>query len=188
MEYDSYIDIGVEPEDLWDYLQENITEIVMEPVIIAENWFEGSLIQVSVNDIRKKDFYLTVFVEGMPVDECSIYGKDTATQFYQEYIDTYIADPEMDYGSMDEERAQMFEEDAITERDNELDIAFEDLLLTVWEKTPTNDEVIDVKKKVLKLLSEEFPDKSIYRPLYLTDEKGNTVFDEYPYETWDIDE
>ena len=111
-------------------------------------------------------------------DEC----KEYVEELYSEYSDASKL--------TDEEEI----EDAITEREDELDQAVMDFLATVLGEgfydldSDSNGEIVeDCKEHFLEYIARKFS-ISIYRPMYLEDEDGTDFYTDTPYENMVFDD
>lgn len=179
--------IIIEADDVWDYFRRHKAELRNEVHIIAENDEYG----VSVSLTEEREYPLvTVYVDDYLYDEESALSKDDCTKVVEDLYDRYLTSNIL---TLDEEESAFTQEDAISEREIELDDAFISLLDSILEGgidsvVEDADEVYeDIKDHVLEYIARKHK-LPIYRPMMLEDEDGEEFFTEYPYECMIFDD
>ena len=110
-------------------------------------------------------------------------------------IDIYVSKAESaEYSDASKLTDEEEIEDAITEREDELDQAVMDFLATVLGEgfydldSDSNGEIVeDCKEHFLEYIARKFS-ISIYRPMYLEDEDGTDFYTDTPYENMVFDD
>ena len=160
-------------------------------ILIAEN--EGGGIEIYAGPDPKTDGAVPCivverdgrddFLEScLSSDDCA----DTVRYVYEVYL------TEDSCGFEDDDEPEFDEDDAIEDRERELDAAFEDLLTAVVDNQRDlmmrYEEIVeDLKDLVCERLARKYH-LGVYRPMILVDEDGEEFYEEYPYEVMIYDD
>lgn len=172
--------IIVSPERVWSYFNEHKHELKTDMILIAESG--NGLLGIYITE---ENGYLQFIVEDCDerIDEnIAINASDcesTARGLYFEYLDCdYVLENGED------------EEVTIDEREDELSVIFENLIIDILGNNYLEDNietVSDIKEHTLEYMARKHG-IPIYRPMFLEDEDGCKFYSEYPYEEMIFDD
>ncbi len=176
--------IYMEPKDVFPYFRSHGEELERRHKLLAENREFG--LEMCLCSL---DGFCNVYIT---VDGDEVFSEDLSatdaeadlTDLYNRYlhggaVSAILEDEDPDDTDLDQE-------DAITERETELNDAMEELLLVFYpdfQDCPTEDleaVVEDFKDRICQRLYDDYG-LSVYRPMILVDEDGTESFEEYPY-------
>lgn len=199
----SSIEIYVPASEVWSFYLQNNDRCMEEMILIAENTSTGYAVYITDQD--GFPFFSVCKGDDYPEhDEYAINDEDcekTAKKLFLRYLVpvSVINGMEVIQGKLpdgladedeDEELSRQDMEDAMYERDDELDLAMKDFLAVVLQEPDTErlvanyhqsfiDEALD---EILQLLAKEYCCE-IYRPVFIEDpDTGCEVYTEYPYD------
>ena len=182
--------IILEPSEVWDYFQTNKARLRCAEHEIASNDEYGISIYLTDDTFEPE---IVVEADGTEVyAETCISSEDCAITVRNIY-DKYLTDEVVSVLSALADDESSEQEDAIFERETELDEAVMALIDTVTEcgiySDVLNDEKLlsDVKEHFLEYLYRKW-DLPIRRPMFLEDEDGNEFYEEYPYDCMVFDD
>lgn len=187
--------VRVKPHEVWGYFNQHREELSSKLVLIASNEEYGVSIYLSEEGNLPQ---IIVFMDDNQVyDEECVSAHDcanTATEIYEKYLthkvlDTAIGEP----GGSVEDRTLMEQDMMVDEREDELDSAVYEMLLTILgdDFYPLGSDLDEIADDVKEHLCEYLYRKhgiGIYRPMYLEDEDGDEFFEEYPYDCMEFDD
>ena len=183
--------VTVEPVDLWDYYHDHEDELKTEMHEIAEDAEKG--VSIYITDNGGKPAVVVVVDEEEAYRENMISSGDcnaSTVAIFNDWLDGYREDPGEDeeiddpYGIFltDSQKDNM-----ILEREEELEIAFEDLAFTLLGGSeigafPGEMEALaaELKDLVIDYVAKMY-NGDFYRPQYIVDEYGTESFELYPY-------
>lgn len=187
--------IIVEPRDLWSYYLEHKKQLTSTMFEIAQNKEYGVSIYLSENE--KGNASIVVEADDMEVySETIVNDRDARTtceKIYDKYLSDKVVDILAEMGIDDEDdMTALEEEDAIDEREAELDEALYSFLDTVcgedyFDFYADYDMIEDIKDHFLEYLARKHG-IPVRRPMVLEDEDGEDFFEEYPYECMIFDD
>ena len=201
--------IIIEPENIWDYFEENLDSLETIMHTVAENKEYGTEICLT-NDGGLPCFVVTA--DDVEVETATCWEKtncifeakrlydwyltDKAVQAIADALDTKEARKfsdvyddegfydEYDYSTEDESLLMLEEE--IDDRESDLRWAIGNFLETVLSDSNVNgDEFIEMEEDCLEHFLEYIHLKhglDIYRPMWIKYEDGSEEFEEFPYE------
>lgn len=184
--------IFITPEKLWDYYLEHEEELQYSRKtgyrgdVIAQNDDSGIVVLITNDDGIGK---IVVYADGVQIYSEEVVSdadcRVTAAKIYNEYTTKDVLETLSALG--DDEGFTRFEmEDMISEREDELDMVFDDLLSALG--IPYDEEILgDVKEHTLEYIYRKFG-VEIYRPMFLEDENGEEFFEEFPYDNMVFDD
>lgn len=174
------------PEETWEHFQENKDELKKSMIMIANNIEYGVEIYITEKN-NLPNFVVTadniqVFEEGA-VNEADCIR--TANKIYDLYLTTRAIsslDSSFDYEN----------EELISNRESELDIAVYSFISEVLGGCPINDNIFDeivddVKDHFIEYLARKF-ELDPYRPMVIEYDDGSESFEEYPYKYLEFDD
>jgi hypothetical protein len=201
------VKIHVPAEEIWSFFQKNKSRLVEEMVVVAENDETEYAVYIT-----EGDGYPCLSVckgrEAPEYEEGAINAKDcmdTADRCFKQYLfpvtvttgdKRYFPSHDFDDDVKPMNYAQQEKEDAVYEREDELQLAICDFLQVTLQDGCDGREVMDIYglemvdeilNSVLQSLAHDygFP---VYRPTLYTDEAtGEDEYTEYPYND-DIDD
>jgi len=183
--------IILEPSEVWDYFQANKPRLRCAEHEIASNDEYG--ISIYLTDDGHVEPEIVVEADGTEVySETCISSKDCAITVRDIY-DKYLTDEVISVLSTLADDESSEQEDAIFERETELDEAVMAFIDTATEcsiySDILNDEELlsDVKEHFLEYLYRKW-ELPIRRPMFLEDEDGNEFYEEYPYDCMVFDD
>ena len=187
-------EVIIEPEKLWDYYLQRKSSLDSTMFEIARNNEYGIAIYLSENDEHKP----RIIVEA---DDSEVYSENiinasdaerTCSKIYDEYLTDKVVDILTDIANAEED-SLLEQQDAIEEREMELDCAVSDFISSVlggdaYLDGENFDELIeDCKEHFLEYLARKHG-LDIYRPMVLEDEDGEDFYEEYPYDCMEFDD
>lgn len=201
-------EIGLKPNQVWDFYNKNVARLSDEMVSIAKNDHTGYEIflteeeSVPMISVYKDD--KLVYEEGA-VSEADT--EKTVREIYQKYLLPLVAvvskEPkkeetttEEDGGEpSEEEMTRMDQEDQIYEREDAIYLAFQDFLQVLAEDDYSikdtfqeEAEVNEIIDHIVEFLAIDHGIR-IRRPMFIQDtDTGLEEFSEYPYEEYDFRE
>lgn len=171
-----------------------MTKIISNPKEVWARMKEGKGSRISI--AKDDDLDVEMFAEGdniyvmqsgVAVCESRVWSAEECARIIGEDLEEYF----YNYSDVDEDEAI---EDAIIEREDELDQAIMDFLATVLGEGfydldgDSSGEIIeDCKEHFLEYIARKFS-ISIYRPMYLEDEDGTDFYTDTPYEEMVFDD
>lgn len=186
--------IILQPSEVWDYYQSNISEFKTKMHEIASCEEYGITVYLAKDESES----LWVYVEA---DNNIVYtelivseedGIRTVQKVYDEYL-TCRAIELMSDTLVIEDYTKFDEEDAISERESDLDTFTLEYVIGVISEADyvegrcTDAILDDIKEHILEYLSRKHK-LEIYRPMYLEDENGEDFYTDYPYECMEFDD
>lgn len=172
--------ITVAPSDVWGYFHAHKDKFGSDMYLIAESGDGLTGIYITEQD---GDPQFIVESSNEVIDEdmavTKIDCEETAKKLYADYLG-YDADDDLPL--YDEEEN---EKETINEREEELDLIFQNLVLDIlgdnYPEDNIDDITDDIKEHVLEYMARRHG-LTIYRPMFLEDEDGVDFYSEYPYE------
>lgn len=169
--------IIIEASEVWDYCEENNSELIGAYFLVAENQEYGMQVWVTTeNDFPE------IIVEA---DNDEVYRKKitdredaekTANEVYEDYLSIRVVETMSDTDD---------NEELIEERENELNAAVMDFVSAAADSYcyPMEDEMVEeLKEHFLEYMYRKYGIE-IRRPMHLEDvDTGEEYFTEYPYE------
>lgn len=201
--------IIIEPENIWDYFEENLDSLETIMHTVAENKEYGTEICLT-NDGGLPCFVVTA--DDVEVETATCWEKtncifeakrlydwyltDKAVQAIADALDTKDArkfsdvyDDEGFYDGYDystEDESLLMLEEEIDDRESDLRWAIGNFLETVLsDSNVSGDEYIEIEEDCLEHFLEYIHLKhglDIYRPMWIKYEDGSEEFEEFPYE------
>lgn len=201
-------EIGLKPNQVWDFYNKNVARLSDEMVSIAKNDHTGYEIflteeeSVPMISVYKDD--KLVYEEGA-VSEADT--EKTVREIYQKYLLPLVAvvskEPKKEEATTeedgeevsDEEMTRLDQEDQIYEREDAIYLAFQDFLQVLAEDDYSikdtfqeDAEVNAIIDHIVEFLAVDHGIR-IRRPMFIVDEDtGIEEFSEYPYEEYDFRE
>lgn len=201
-------EIGLKPNQVWDFYNKNVARLSDEMVSIAKNDHTGYEIflteeeSVPMISVYKDD--KLVYEEGA-VSEADT--EKTVREIYQKYLLPLVAvvskEPKKEETTTeedgeevsDEEMTRLDQEDQIYEREDAIYLAFQDFLQVLAEDDYSikdtfqeDAEVNAIIDHIVEFLAVDHGIR-IRRPMFIVDEDtGIEEFSEYPYEEYDFRE
>lgn len=183
--------INVQAADTWKYLQDHAEELDETMVVIGSDSETGVAIYIT-----KHDEYAQFVVMADDMVECEDFGvsesdcEKTVSKLYETYLYNYVnstLSAKADDDGRDEE-IEMRDIQLQNAIEDFLDIAIEDSDVTRGMNVHEYTEMVDdLKEHFLEYMYRRWG-LLIYRPMYLEDEKGETFFEEYPYQCLEFDD
>ena len=178
--------IDIMSSDVWGYFQDCKAELKTHMHQIAGNPDYGIEIFVT-EDVGLPN--IVVIADDVQIyEETAVSEKDcqkTVSKIYDEYLTDKILEK---LSSDDEDMSEFDVEDMIAEREDELDNAVYDFVMSVMQETyfdqsPSNfDNMLeDFKEHFLEYMARKY-NLPIYRPMILVYDDGTEDVSEYPYE------
>lgn len=198
------VKIHVPADKVWTFFKENKDRLSEEMVVIAENTDTEYAVYLTEED----GFPLFVVCKGASdseYEEGAINPSDceeTVKRCCLRYLFPIVVTAnetakEMDGADSDLEDLTMQEmEDTIYEREDELMLAMGDFLQVVFQECNDGADVIDtygmdlvgeILEDVLMCIAKDYG-LPVYRPTFLTDEFGEEIYTEFPYDCEDAEE
>ena len=178
--------IKVKPHEIWDYFQQNRSEMANRLHLIAGNWEYGTSIYVTETNGLPE---IVVFMDNSVVEEESCATAADCREIAEDLYETYLTVKAVSAALKDNRCSErlMDQDLMIDEREDELDSAFDDLLLIILgdDFYPLHDEIDEIKEDLKDHVCEYLARKfgiDLYRPMYLEDESGMEFFEERPYD------
>jgi len=177
------LSIIIKPEGVWGYFQRHKLELKEAMHLIAKD--EALAIKIYVTE--EKGFPEIILTDG----DIEVYKEntenstdccETVSTIYDDYKE-YVGLGEESYALNDE----LPEEYIILEREEELDDAFTELMLTILDEQCDPGVMEDIKEHVLEYIARKHK-LEIWRPMYLEDENGQEFYEEYPYECMEFED
>lgn len=182
--------IMIEAKDVWYYYQAHIDELEGEMHEIAEDADGGVFIFITDNCGKAS---VVVVVDGREAySENMLSGGDckmNVEKIYRWYLDGAPPFSECEGDFQEQYGFNLTEKqknEKIRDRENELDVAIEDLLLALMNGSSQpvpdciDDIASDLKEGIINYVVDEYG-FDIYRPTYHNDEYGELYFDMFPY-------
>ena len=119
-------------------------------------------------------------------------AEKTCSKIYDEYLTDKVVDILTEIAE-DEEESLLEQQDAIEEREMELDIAVSEFISAVLggdaylDSEDYDDIIEDCKDHFLEYLARKHG-LDIFRPMVLEDEDGEDFYEEYPYDCMEFDD
>lgn len=133
--------------------------------------------------------YVIVEYDGDPIEDMFITSKEEAEEVLENIYESYDIDyPDFkdtdDTDDADEEREDRLW--TIKDREEELLDETVTFLWTIWGDKLPDKEAKGIMEDILEFLAEKYPQYHIVRPMFLVDEYGQEIYEEYPYRnyTW----
>lgn len=173
--------IIVPPEEIWDFFIENKKKLSDTMMLVAENNELGTDIYMT-----ETDGTLTLVIDSVNVntEEFPIKKRDDAVVVTSNVYELYLTDKILTVMSEEDEDAREY---AISEQEDNLTMLTTDYLENILGSDPVifmdnfSDIIEDCKEHFLEYMHRKHK-LNIYRPMILEDEKGETFFEEYPYD------
>ena len=200
-------EIGLKPNQVWDFYNKNVARLSDEMVSIAKNDHTGYEIFLTEEEgvpmisVYKDD--KLVYEEGA-VSEADT--EKTVREIYQKYLLPLVAvvskEPKKEATAeedgeeaSDEEMTRLDQEDQVYEREDAIYLAFQDFLQVLAEDDYSikdtfqeDAEVNEIIDHIVEFLAVDHGIR-IRRPMFIVDEDtGIEEFSEYPYEEYDFRE
>ena len=186
--------IIVEPRDLWSYYLVHKKQLTSTMFEIAQNKEYGVSIYLSENE--KGNASIVVEADDIEVYSETIVSDRDARKTCEKIYDKYLSDKVVDILAemgIDDDMTALEQEDAIAEREAQLDGAVVMFLGDVMDGDEyadyyMDDEMLeDIKDHFLEYLARKHC-LPVRRPMILEDEDGEDFFEEYPYECMVFDD
>ena len=164
--------IFVEPEDVWDYVEDHTEDLETAMHIIASDESDGIIIYITVDDDDNPFISVTQDSEEIYTEYC-VNDKDcerTVRKVYNDFLD-------------DNNVVEETFEEKMEDREFDLDSAVINFLCEVDENAGhnfNNEEIEEIKDHFLEFLARNY-DIEIYRPMVLVTATGEEFTSEYPY-------
>lgn len=184
-------EILLEPVEVWGYYQKHLKELEGEPLVIAENKEYG--VEITMSSENNYPLFI-VTADGYQREEESATSEDDCYYVVEELYDQYLTEKFITLD--DEELTALDQQDAIFERETELDEMIMAMLSIALEQDPEmcipsaeiDDVIEDIKDHFLEYIARKH-NLPIYRPMILEDADGGAdFFAEYPYEYMEFDD
>ena len=184
--------ILLEPYEVWDYYLKHHDELITKPYVIATNDEYGVEITLTAEDnyplfIVTADDYQQAEESALSENDCESVVKELYEQYLTEqFLTLYDESPDL----------IVEQEDAISERELELDDMIMAMLSIVLDQEPylciapeEADEMLeDIKDHFLEYLARKHG-LPVFRPMILEDtENGDEFYTEYPYKCMEFDD
>lgn len=186
--------IIIEPKKLWDYYLQRKSSLESTMFEIANNEQYGIAVYLSENEQHQP--CITVEADDSEVYSERIVSETDAEKTCSKIYDEYLSDKVVDIlteMANDEEESLLEQQDAIEEREMELDIAVSEFISAVLggdaylDGEDFDDVIEDCKDHFLEYLARKHG-LDIFRPMVLEDEDGEDFYEEYPYECMEFDD
>lgn len=186
--YSTDANIITEAKDIWDFFQNSRAELLHDMVTVAENDDFDVIIYLTNNDGKP-----CLMIESSNVQSAEFIIEDEASceATVNEVYDTYLTDKIIEVIAEEEMEADLELEDAMAEREADIDSFILRLLEDLFSDEPIiysdliDDVVQDCKEHFLEYLYRKHG-LSVYRPMELEDDEGEFVED-YPYECMEFE-
>lgn len=202
-------EIGLKPNQVWDFYNKNLPRLYDEMVSIARNDQTGYEIFLT-EDVGVP--MISVYKDDkMVYEEGTVSASDTertVREIYQKYLLPMVVVVSKDKTPKeempveedgeepsDDEMTRMDQEDQIYEREDAIYLAFQDFLqvlaeddYSIQDTFPDDAEVNEIIDHILEFLAIDHGLR-IRRPMFIVDtDTGVEDFSEYPYEDYDFRE
>lgn len=175
---------NLQPDEVWEYYLSHREDFEDDEFVIAKDEFNGA--QISASAIYGYDcLFLSLSQDGEETDCIYVDGEDICDNAIRELRDCLKEITQGAYGVADGCRDPTWQEETIKAREEEIDLAITNMLLEiepeVFSDLPNTGEIVaELKEAIGDFLYSKYG-VSIYRPAYLIDEDGNSVYCAYPY-------
>lgn len=186
--------ITTKPEDVWKMYLDGGHDFKNYYHEIAKNDEYGVIVYLSEDSKGAAAIYVEadgvmVYSENVNNANC----EKTVTDIYDKYLTSRAIETLSDMSETDS--AILNEEDAIAEREEELDTLVYDFVMSVLgedvyfdeKKYDVDNMFEDIKDHFLEYLARKY-ELQIYRPMFLEDEDGKESFENYPYECMEFED
>ena len=186
--------IIIEPKKLWDYVQKHKSSLGATMFEIAKNEQYG--ISIYLSETEQHCPCITVEADDSEVYSERIVSETDAEKTCSKIYDEYLTDKVVDILTEiaeDEEESLLEQQDAIEEREMELDIAVSEFISAVLggdaylDSEDYDDIIEDCKDHFLEYLARKHG-LDIFRPMVLEDEDGEEFYEEFPYDCMEFDD
>ena len=186
--------IIIEPKKLWDYVQKHKSRLGATMFEIAKNEQYG--ISIYLSETEQRCPCITVEADDSEVYSERIVSETDAEKTCSKIYDEYLTDKVVDVLTEmtdDEEESLLEQQDAIEEREMELDIAVSEFISAVLggdaylDGEDYGDIIEDCKDHFLEYLARKHG-LDIFRPMVLEDEDGEEFYEEFPYDCMEFDD
>ncbi len=193
------VKIYVEPDDTWDFFDDNLYRLKEEMVLIAEN--EETEYSVFITENNGNPLFSVCKGDAAPEYEAESSDEidcvNTAEVLYMQYLYPVVVvdGHSIQLDDIDDESATRRQEleDGQYEREDELTMALCEFLEIVLQGDFCFEESCDLKMVedtldyILKYLTKNW-NFSIYRPMFIDDGNGGEVYSEFPYDEFNFSE
>lgn len=160
----------INKDNLWDFIKDNVEYLTEQEETVSIN--SDLDIQILVGIDEDGDAYLVSrTMDDIEIERLYIRSEYEAQEAFEEFQLAYVPD-------VSEEAY-----DDVYEREWELSSLVEDMLYSFIGEVPNKDLVEDIKDRIFQLLSDNYPEYRLYRPMVLT-VNGEDVYSQYPYEEY----
>lgn len=186
--------IILQPSEVWDYYLKHKNELTSTVFEIASNDEYG--VTVYLSESNNKLGTILVEADDVTVYKEVIVSRDdackTVLKIYDEYLSSeFINDEVSQCEKQDVENTDYHSEDVILAREEELNEAvgvFIDCVCPgIFDAGITDDRIEDIKDHFLDYLYLKHGIEP-YRPMILEDENGITSYEDYPYDSLEIED
>lgn len=198
-------EIGLRPNQVWEFYQKNAARLTEEMVSIAKN----DIYEIFLTECEGVPLVSVYKNDKMEYEEGAVSASDaekTVREIYQKYLlpltvvvtDNKVTSDKKDNRQPEEENEECTigdQQDQIYEREDAIYMAFQDFLQVLTEddydlKDTFGDgsEVDEIIDHIVEMLAVDHGLR-IRRPMFINDfDTGLEVFCEYPYEEYDFTE
>lgn len=202
-------EIGLKPNQVWDFYNKNLARLADEMVSIARNDQTGY--EIFLTEEESVPMISVYKDDKMVYEEGAVSASDTertVREIYQKYLLPMVVvvskdktpkeeTPVEEDGEepFDDEMTRMDQEDQIYEREDAIYLAFQDFLqvlaeddYSIQDTFPDDAKVNEIIDHILEFLAIDYGLR-IRRPMFIVDtDTGVEDFSEYPYEEYDFRE
>ena len=185
--------IILEPSEVWEYYQSNKNEFKSSMSEIASCDEYGISVYLSENE--KGNPCIVVEADDSEVCSENVVSESDCKNTVQKIYDKYLTDKVVEVLSdlNDDDDSLLEQEDAISEREDELDTLVYEFVMGVlggevyFDGCEADDMLDDMKEHFLEYMARKHG-LPIFRPMVLEDEDGEDFFEEFPYECMEFDD
>lgn len=166
----------IPPSRVWDFFHAYKKDLTENMRLIASS--SDGMLGIYLTEKGGDPFFVVEDCDD-PIDEEIATSKkdceETVKKLYAKYLD---------------DDDNFFESEAIDEREDELSVLFENLIMDIVDKGCNEDGLCDIIEDVKEHTLEYIARKHglrIYRPMFLVDEYGD-FYSEYPYEEMEFED
>jgi len=174
--------IEVQPNELWDFIEENALSLTEIPEEIAYD----SRTSVWVEIENDTPFIFVTDEYDNEIDRIWISGKNDAAREASEVFMHYLRKEEDVCWDEEEEILEdILQQTEVEDRENEIYSAFDDLLYVIFKEDAEKDVIKDLISHTMNYLVDKYEVK-IHYPMYL-EVDGEKVYEEYPYNEYEME-
>lgn len=187
--------IILQPHEVWGYYNSHKEKFQNTMYEIASYKEYGIVVYLSEDEHDNPN--IVVDADASEVYSENIINADDCVRTVEKIYDTYLSDKVVgvlqDFYEPDDDVTRFNQEDAIAEREEELDTLVYEFVMgalggeVYFDGCELDGILEDLKDHFLEYMARKH-ELPIFRPMYLEDENGEDFYEEYPYECMEFDD